>query len=357
MATLATLTATVSRGSDVSTHWERPFSVSGGDYSEPGKALPRSCSACHKSQFDDWSNSLHRKSTGPGLLGQLDIKNSPEFAESCYYCHAPAKEQYSLNPQYNKNLHKEGVSCVVCHMRGGTVFGPLRSGNVTANLYGHKTEVESFFSGSEFCAACHQMDDGFSLNGKILTNTYREWKESKYAKSGVSCQTCHMPGRKHLFKGIHDKGMTLSALTINVDRRGDKFEIVIKNSGAGHYFPTYVTPLVIVKAYLKDDKGGVLGGTTKESYIGRVVLANLEKEVMDTRIPPDGEFNFSYNVPKNAKGGSVVFEIYVHPDMFYKHFYKETLSDGTYTVKTYIEEALKNAESSPYLLYSKEVAF
>lgn len=354
---IITLTASIGKGGDVIKHWERPFAVNGGDYSSAEKVLPNNCSTCHKSQFNDWSNSFHRKSTGPGLLGQLDIKNNPEFAQSCYFCHAPAKEQFKSDISYNKNLHKEGVSCTICHMRGGTVYGPKsRSGDVSIALYAHKTKEESFFSDSKFCAACHQMDEGFSLNGKILTNTYGEWKESKYFKLDINCQTCHMPDRKHLFKGIHDKEMTLSALTINVERREDRVVAIIKNIGAGHYFPTYVTPLVIVRAYLKGGDGEVLGGTSSESYIGRVVLANLEKEVMDTRIPPDGQFEFSYNVPKEANEGSVIVEIHVHPDMFYKHFFKESLSDGNYTKKSYIEEALKNTESTPYLLFSKEIA-
>ena len=68
---------------------------------------------------------------------------------------------------------------------------------------------------SEFCQSCHQFaPDGLALNGKLLENTYAEWKASRFAREGVQCQDCHMPDRRHLWRGIHDPAMVRSGLTI-----------------------------------------------------------------------------------------------------------------------------------------------
>src|SRR2546426_5119071 len=43
------------------------------------------------------------------------------------------------------------------------------------------------FLRSEFCQSCHQFTaDGFALNGKLLENTYNEWKASRFAREGRS---------------------------------------------------------------------------------------------------------------------------------------------------------------------------
>jgi len=64
---------------------------------------------------------------------------------------------------------------------------------------------------AEFCAACHQFGPrGPSLNGKPLENTYEEWRTSPAARRGLACQSCHMPDRRHRWRGIHDPEMVKS---------------------------------------------------------------------------------------------------------------------------------------------------
>jgi len=47
------------------------------------------------------------------------------------------------------------------------------------------TRTPAFLS-SEFCQSCHQFaPDGLALNGKLLENTYAEWKASRFAPEGV----------------------------------------------------------------------------------------------------------------------------------------------------------------------------
>ena len=62
---------------------------------------PASCGTCHPDQFRDWQSSVHAKSMGPGISGQLAemIKSEPAAARSCFTCHAPLAEQAPLDPR------------------------------------------------------------------------------------------------------------------------------------------------------------------------------------------------------------------------------------------------------------------
>jgi hypothetical protein len=73
--------------------------------------------------------------------------------------------------------------------------------------------------------------------------------------SGLVCQNCHMPDRRHHWRGIHDPDMVRSGLSVrhSVDAQGGRFEIT--NTGVGHAFPTYVTPKVIMHAVALDSAG------------------------------------------------------------------------------------------------------
>src|SRR5947207_165756 len=102
------------------------------------------------------------------------------------------------------------------------------------------------FLRSEFCQSCHQFTaDGFALNGKLLENTYNEWKASRFAREGVQCQDCHMPDRRHLWRGVHHPEMVRSGVTIDASAGASRYrpaEIVsvtltVENTRVGHAFP------------------------------------------------------------------------------------------------------------------------
>ncbi|MBI5287240.1 MAG: hypothetical protein HY878_06585 [Deltaproteobacteria bacterium] len=424
----------------MSGYWERPIPVQnpplppflGTDFKsvpmgQGGFPLyPDACGQCHKDQYNGWKDSLHSKAVGPGLLGQLpgtDLKSvpkDPEFALSCYFCHAPMEEQAEVKKQtpdtrhqtpdrnnnYTKNLFFDnrlklsGVSCSVCHLRKGKVYGPPkrqgvrgqgsgvrdykseirpRSGGAKSEIEAHDGFIEKdFFGKAEFCAACHQLDEGYELNGKPLTNTYREWKESFYSKNNIHCQSCHMPDRRHLFRGIHDPDMVKKGIAIDVSREGNKARLAITNTGVGHFFPTYTTPMVVIKGFLVDMKGKIIPGSLKEAFIGRKVSLDLTQEFFDTRVPPQKGFEFDYNPPipplwgqisnlsavptaqaglsPMGKGGfsnKLVFEVWVYPDEFYNRFYKSLLKGNEGFNRKAIEKALKITEGSGYRLFRR----
>jgi len=304
----------------------------------------------------------------PGLLGQLDPFNHPDFALSCYYCHSPLKEQseineteegYEKNSTFDKSLKMSGVSCPVCHVRNGTVYGPSSPGKINVpEMYNderHPSLQKDFFEDAKFCAACHQLDEGYELNGKVLTNTYREWQESSYGKENIVCQNCHMPDRKHLFRGIHDREMVEGGLHFEVINDNTNVTLRITNSAVGHYFPTYITPSVTVKGYLLDSSGSIIDGSLKEAIIGRRVSLDLSEELFDTRIAPLKHFDFQYVPPPIKEAEKIAFEIYVYPDEFYKRFFSSLLASGNYAgEREDIVRALEGTKESSYLLYRVE---
>ncbi len=371
-------------GDGLRAHWARPAgagpSFSGEDL------LPRACGACHVEKLRDWSASLHSQSMGPGLLFQLDPYTDPQTATSCYFCHAPLQRQSETapsgglrpgmprgadpggprkNPAFEPALKAAGVSCAACHARSSSVIGPpspLLGGLKKGVSAGHKTKKEGFFTESAFCAACHQLRDGFRLNGRLLVNTYAEWKASPAGRAGITCQACHMPGRRHLFRGIHDPAMARRGISIETKKikraDGPALRLILTNTGAGHFYPTYATPLITIRAFLADSAGRAIKGTEKTAYIGRRLALDLSEELFDTRIAPQGSFVLDYPVSKRRaaeKAAKAVFEARVYPDEFYTRFYEYFLTqEMSAKKKAQLRAAYRKSLESAYLLFRKE---
>jgi hypothetical protein len=342
---------------------------------------PEACGACHPVQFSDWQASLHSKSMGPGLAGQLAemARREPAAARSCSRCHAPVAEQRPElsearqlvpNRDFDPALQARGIICASCHLRGHEHFGPPRRDGSTANRaprerlpHGGVTRTGAFLR-SEFCASCHQFEaDGLALNGKPLENTYAEWRQSPAARRGLQCQNCHMPDRRHLWRGIHNAEMVRSGLdiTLRADkaryRTDDRVQatLVIATPGVGHSFPTYVTPQVRVRAELVDANDQTVAGSIEERVIGRQVPLDLSRELADTRIPPGGRFTLTYARRLGAPALRLRVTVTVLPDEFYTRFFEALLSVGAGAGEEQIREALDATRRSPYTLYVKEL--
>ena len=162
-----------------------------------------------------------------------------------------------------------------------------------------------------------QFDAALAVNGKPLENTVAEWQASPQASQGVTCQTCHMPDRQHLWRGIHDPAMVASGLTthITADAAGVRFEIT--NTGVGHAFPTYVTPKVVMYAQGLDPAGSPQPEALRTHVIARDVRADNERwiEVSDSRLLP-GQ-SAAIELPWNASERIQVW-LQVIPDNFYE---------------------------------------
>ncbi|MDA8363683.1 MAG: multiheme c-type cytochrome, partial [Gammaproteobacteria bacterium] len=211
-------------------HWVYPLPPEGpppkGYTALEGSLSPQSCGVCHQQQYEDWRTSLHSRTVGPGLLWQFPLMNQ-QSANRCLRCHAPLAEQKALAamefhwpnapstppPAYvGRQLFHQGLVCAACHVRQQHRFGPppppgMPPGN-TPGLPHDGFTVSTAFQHSRFCATCHQSrPGGRGLDGKPFENTYAEWRASRFAREGVTCQSCHMPHRRHLWRGIHDPAM------------------------------------------------------------------------------------------------------------------------------------------------------
>ena len=367
-------------------HWSRPIPPQGkppARWSQvEASLLPESCGTCHPTQLADWKESLHARSMGPGVKGQLVemLRSDTESALECYACHAPLSEQqekiarpkggFAANPAFDARLQARGLACAACHVRGQQRFGPpKRDGSLTSELprerlpHNGVTRTPAFLR-AEFCKDCHQFPpDGFALNGKLLENTYAEWRASPFGQAGVQCQECHMPDRRHLWRGIHDAEMVRSGVTVGFSTDRERYAVgdtvlatlTVTNSKVGHYFPTYVTPRVVVSGELADRSGQVLAGSRQEKIIGREVTLDLSRELFDTRLAPGESLTFQYRHRLSSAGLTLRIAVTVHPDHFYVGFFEALLSGGAGRGTAQVREALRAARTSPFTIYRTQV--
>ncbi|MFQ5881489.1 MAG: multiheme c-type cytochrome [Candidatus Methylomirabilales bacterium] len=367
-------------------HWKTPIAPQGPPpttFSRLEASLdPQSCGVCHQQQYEEWKTTFHANSMSAGVRGQTQglIQQDPTTALLCYSCHAPLGEQaerlqvhgkFVENREFDPELQRKGLTCVGCHVRNHERFGPpYREGSLAASrpreeLPHRGATTTPAFERAEFCRGCHQFgEDGYALNGKLLENTYNEWKDGPYAKAGIQCQNCHMPDRRHLWRGIHDPEQVKKGVTIRLTtgkgryRPGETVEatLTVNNSGVGHYFPTYVTPKVFITAALLDGKEQPVKGSFQQAAIGREVPLDLSQELYDTRIPPQKSFTFRYSRPVGGKGWKLKVQVTVHPDHFYERFFESVLKGNMFPGgRKLLQEALEKTRGSSFSIFSQEV--
>jgi len=366
-------------------YWDNPQATAGHaphDWSALESSLrPEACAQCHSEQFDVWKNSLHAHAYSPGMIGQFPGMGVEE-GNNCIVCHAPLAEQrYRDENDMNQSLslkltHPEefdrnadidssalplrhtGVSCAVCHVRSWQRYGPPPKisgavGHQNMPVHGGFTATRAFEQ-SQFCASCHQFPQSMAINGKPLENTLTEWKNSTFSKNGITCQQCHMPGRRHEFRGIHDLDMVKKGLTFKLLQRKNTAILTITSSWIGHAFPTYVTPKVVVAVTAMDEAGNALR-RWQWDIIREVAYDDGWKEIRDTRLMPGERREFIAD-PLPAKTSLVRYRVKVIPDYFYKGVYQGLLADNiTKVAMTHITRALDRTEQDDYLLYEKTI--
>ncbi|MGH7551281.1 MAG: multiheme c-type cytochrome [Gemmatimonadota bacterium] len=362
-------------------HWQRPIPPQGpppeGWLPIATDLDPSACGACHIAQYRDWSSTFHAGAYSPGLEDQLVawFENDPATVTSCMACHGPLTEQlrrvapdsgeWVENPVHDPGLERQGVVCAACHVRDWRRYGPpRRDGSVAPAPPGtphegaiRRTEFES----SRFCAVCHQFEEP-APNGKPLENTVREWEAREFARRGVTCQSCHMPDRSHLWRGIHDPGMTRSGVTPEwrVEGRPENASfhvwLALTNTGTGHHFPTYVTPAVDLEIAFLDTAGDTLATRIRtlqrDAYFDGAQWVERE----DDRIPAGETRALEWSGPVPRGSARVTGRVVVRPDAFYRDFFADLLAgtpEGA-AARPLLEEALARTKASPYELWSWE---
>jgi len=395
-------------------HWQVPIPPQGkppAHFSSIEASLdPESCAVCHRTQYEDWSGSLHSKSMGPGVIGQTMelIHGDPKMALLCYSCHAPLTEQqeksvnkggppslvkrhraflssplnasegwastvlkFKTNHTFSASLQQKGLACVGCHVRGHQRFGPpKRDGSIENSIpssqlpHGGAIRTAAF-ERSEFCKGCHQFEpNGSALNGKLLENTYNEWKEGPYAREGRTCQSCHMPERRHLWRGIHDPEMVKQGVSVSLSVDKERYqvgeqvqaEITLANTGVGHHVPTYVTPKIVVRWELVDADGKQVNESVQEERIGREVTLDLTQELFDTRIASGKSRTVRYVRTIDRTGLTMRASVVVVPDDFYIQFFEAILTRvKAKEPRALVEQAIREGRARSYILFAKNL--
>ena len=243
------------------------------------KAFPSSskCKRCHERVFEEWEISpLAHSIHSPAFRASLDtFLASPAGKDKaqCFRCHAPHVREFPDQIQHFIDEVKsgdpllDGVACAQCHLikqvdrakhppeptydiESKTLYGPYK--DFVPNL-AHQSMELGLFQKSDLCLNCHQSVPSAANLGKT-NDLLGNWDQSKAAKSGKECQTCHMPeqigesanGEKkrkvanHTFPGrIGKLRQEAAKLDVQTKVDGEKTTVVVKvQSLVPHSLPT-----------------------------------------------------------------------------------------------------------------------
>lgn len=358
------------------THWVRPLEPVGAlvGGSKTPSLDAQTCGACHQSQYGDWVGSRHRQAMAAGILWQFHVYNQAQ-SNDCMDCHAPLVEQkalvaiehgWSIRPQGSPppymvpDLHLQGITCAACHVRSSAVFGPPSRVGLTGAEPGlpHAGFIaHNAFEDSRFCSGCHQFpDDGPRLNGKLRQDTYNEWLESEYPAQGMGCQQCHMPDRRHLWRGISDSDMVARALLVEFSEFNEQGQPMVRldlaNVGAGHRLPTYLVPQIEIKAVWVDDQGRELGLVIQHILQWRASL-DLSTEYFDQRLGPGERRILTAPLVPPSEAEAIEIMIRVAPKEHYERVYRDMLRQSDRMSDSLLEllhQAILQASLSEYAL-------
>lgn len=232
------------------------------------------CRTCHIDITSRWRSSGHARADRSRnlLFGRMYFYSLKETRGATFTKCGPCHETVSFitndfEVPHARDVSAEGVTCSFCHSIAGpgpdTAVPPLTLdlsaffGTVRSPVFtnAHKSGYSAYIKSSDFCGGCHKYANQY---GVPITDTIGEWKATKYAKLGVTCQSCHMPGEpgRNSSQGpprprVADHSFTLGpdnpklakavALELRADRRaGDSLRVfaIVTNVGAGHSLPT-----------------------------------------------------------------------------------------------------------------------
>lgn len=366
-------------------HWQFPVPAQGpppDGWIELEAALdPQTCGTCHPQQYADWQESWHHLGMGPGVMGQLvDWDGSNDtLVGQCQTCHAPMAEQHPRlkqgeewvdNPLLDAEQRAAGLTCAGCHVRQHDRYGPPKQGRIPDEdgraLAGGAHDgfiPREEFQQSVFCSRCHDFQRSqLALEGKLIQETGEEWRRTDYAAQGTTCQDCHMPDGRHLWKGIHDPETVRSGVEISGELADPgsllsamRASLSLANTGVGHRLPTYTTPEIKLVLVQVDDAGQELQRTRREGSVARRITPNLKQELYDTRLLPGQDYTLPYAVRRDPRAAALVARVEVWPDEAYRRFYEIKLRkpENHPRGEAQLRQALQNSIDSRYTLWEE----
>ena len=297
-----------------------------------------SCGQCHREIYEEWKTSIHSKAYEDPFFQAYWKKDKNIWV--CLNCHTPLENQQPTlvkeiprgrvekavqepNPHYDPAYQKESVTCAVCHVRDGVIYGPFEDSAAP-----HPTKFDPNFRTTQICQRCHNVVSGPAQFYNVgPCGTYAEYEGKFFMQErGFICQSCHMPeidrpvasdspirhGRRHLWRGGHDPDMIQRAVAIEVKtdtprpKPGDEiaFTLNLINAGAGHKIPTGDPDRhFTIEFSVEDAQNNVLD--QQKSTMGRWILWQPAiLELYDNRLLPlaSREYSFAYRIPPKSEG-------------------------------------------------------
>jgi len=291
------------------------------------------CGKCHQEIYQEWKTSYHAQAFTDPFFRAYWKKDGEVWI--CLNCHTPLVNQQpeligeiprnrvekavkTPNPDFDRSLQQEGITCAGCHVRDGVILGPFDD-----SVAPHPTQFDPKFRTAEICYRCHQVPKGpLQFYDVGPCGTFPEYEGAYFTKErNLICQSCHMPeverpmaeggpirlGRKHLWRGGHDPEQIKSALAVQLTADPPEilpglpvtFTLTVINAGAGHKLPTgdpdrYFT----VEFRVLDRTGRVVKEQTHS--MGRWIMWQpVIVDLYDNRLPPlaGRDYRFSYRLP------------------------------------------------------------
>ena len=306
------------------------------------------CGTCHKDIYEEWKTSYHAKAYTDPFFRAYWKKDGEVWI--CLNCHTPLENQQpelikeiprnrvekavkEANPNFDKALQQEGITCAGCHVRDGVILGPFDD-----SVAPHPTQFDPKFRTAEICYRCHQVPKGpFQFYAVGPCGTFPEYEGTFFARErGMICQSCHMPeverpmaeggpirrGRKHFWRGGHDPEQIKSALAVQLavdppqPRPGVSATITLTliNAGAGHKLPTGDPDRYFTVEFKVVDKNGRVLADQADSMGRWILWQPVIVDLYDNRLPPlaSRDYRFRYRLPESLEGLQLVARVRYH---------------------------------------------
>jgi hypothetical protein len=243
----------------------------------------KTCATCHPAQAAEWSHSRHAVAWTNAIF-QREYRQQP--LTWCVHCHAPLASQFAEVQRGGGPLADEGVTCAVCHVRGGQILA--RQKHPTSP---HQTQVLADFGSASFCAGCHQFNFPlFGADGQVkgysafpMQNTVAQFARGPHRDK--RCGDCHARSPSgHTFPGAHDANMLRTALKYSLCRQGGAVRVTLHNAGAGHNVPTGdVHRHILVRLWRSSSPERLYEYSLTRRY--EPVAGGGKRTVLDTTLP------------------------------------------------------------------------
>ncbi len=302
----------------------------------------KDCGACHTKIYAEWKSTTHAHALSDlQFQAELSKPDSPKWL--CLNCHIPLADQrkkHTLglkkgnvltpitwpNPNFNKELRKEAVTCAVCHLRVGKDGKSYIQGPRGSKLSPHPVRKDPERLRA-VCLRCHD-PQGERVTPNLLCwfTTRKELEDGGH--KATACADCHMPTTERRLMEAHE-GLPIrkvhrhtwpgagipkefplyrsllqsgwkTGLSIKVQRNAEGIQVRLRNDKAGHAVPTGDPErFVLVRVRAFGLQGREVWSAKKR--IGQTWKWSPAKKIGDNRIDPGETRILDFKPPRAMK--------------------------------------------------------